>query len=249
MKRNRRTNRYLIFVIVCGLINGIMAFYSAKKQLELSLSPSESFHYGWRDFMNVIFVTDEFDKYLYIDKYSVMLLLIPFCFFIIGSFLGSKRYIEREMAYYGMLAIRSDSMQKLIGNIHGRNLCPMLCYSFSYVLGIWCVLLSGYPELLREQDRCGSIIGKMLCLGISRTLILMVLLELIFGIMLKKGIALGLFYGVMALVILYLVDMAFGEFNLVLYHDTNYFADSILGSLIVYLLCRWYARRQKVTVI
>ena len=120
--RKKYKLQQLAVTLLLGIIFGSMAYFSAEDYLKEFVLEYGEKYYHCTDFFNVLFYRDEFKQFPYIRKVDISLIQIAISYFIPAVFIGAWKYAKEPASYYGMLAVRSDTMYSLVEKIRMKSI-------------------------------------------------------------------------------------------------------------------------------
>ena len=180
--RKKYKLQQLAVTLLLGIIFGSMAYFSAEDYLKEFVLEYGEKYYHCTDFFNVLFYRDEFKQFPYIRKVDISLIQIAISYFIPAVFIGAWKYAKEPASYYGMLAVRSDTMYSLVEKIRGSLFKQFATYTAGYFIAILCWLSYYKPNgegLLYIAKNSGVI---LVILWFSRSLFLALIGKIIFQI-------------------------------------------------------------------
>lgn len=230
--RKKYKLQQLAVTLLLGIAFGSMAYFSTEDYLKKVVLEYGEKYYRYTDFFNVLFYRDEFKQFPYIKKVNISLIQIAISFFIPAVFIGAWKYAKEPATYYGMLAVRSDTMYSLVEKIRGSLFSQFATYTAGYFMAILVWLGYYKPNGAVLPDICKNTGAILLAFWFSRSLFLTLIGKIIFQIHIRMGIGLGIFFGCIFMMFGFMLDVQISGINYMLYHVDNYFFDSILISIV-----------------
>lgn len=194
--------------IVLGILIGITSYQISYKKLLIYYDYNKS-NFTSEDVINQIFINNRFRAIEYLDETDITILMIPITFLIIG-FILSAEFLHKPKSYYCFIGARSHNYFDMRKHIYGNQMITALFYSCSYFVSIYFM--------------CRSVSIMFKAIGMSATYFLLILFvsRISFLICEKYNGAAALIFGMILILILYLIDMYIEGIHIVLYDSKNF---------------------------
>lgn len=108
----QKTEQY-VCVCIWAMLLAIGSVVLADQKL-LQFIMEESYKITERDLLNVIFMTDQFGMYPYLNKSDIGELLPIFSFYTVGVFVADLSFLSKSKEYYNMIFSRVQDRKHAI---------------------------------------------------------------------------------------------------------------------------------------
>lgn len=236
----RKTEHY----ICIGLLAAMLAICSVilADQKLLAFISEEKYEITGRDILNIIFMTDQFEMYPYLDKSDIEGLLPVFSFYITGIFFSGFSFLSKSKEYYCMVFSRVGSKDAAIKYMKKGNLKKIIIFACSYTIfcygGMLYSLHLCFHRRILLQDI--ALIVELILHTVATVLMLMMLQKITLFSYIKWNAAFSFMIGLTIMTIVLILDMQIKNVNFILFSPIHSYLDSIgiLGAfnIILYVI-------------
>lgn len=235
----QKTEQY-VCVCIWAMLLAIGSIVLADQKL-LQFIMEESYKITERDLLNVIFMTDQFGMYPYLNKSDIGELLPIFSFYTVGVFVADLSFLSKSKEYYNMIFSRVQDRKHAIKYMKKGSLKKIIIFVCSYTIfcyvGMrWSLIFCFHAIQLQDT----KLFLELILHAISAALMLLVLQKITLFGYIKWNAAPSFMEGLTVIVIILLLDMQMKRVNLILFSPVHFYLDSIgiLGgfNIILYII-------------
>lgn len=230
---DKRGNKQYIAITLTAATLAICAVIMAKHRLS-EYASNEYYIISGRDILNVIFMSNDFKRYPYLDKSDMRVWISLFLFYIVGIILLNYCFLSKSGEYYCLIYSRAESKKSAVKFMRGNSLKKTICYSGVYSL----VCYSGMIACMNFiTNKTAAVDDRLFMELILHTIVLVLMLILLQRIMLfvyvKLNGAYAFMTGVVVITIVLILDMQMKGWSIILFSSNHFYADSIglLGTI------------------
>lgn len=236
---NQRYKRFIRYVgvMMIGIVVGLLSFWLGTKKIMNYMEGSVN-TYSKFDLINIISLTDEFSKFVYLNRSDISLFFLPFLFWGTGIMIVSSEFLLKPKSYITYIYSRVNKKSEAMRYIKGNNIIMTFIYVFSFLLTLCgCLnffLPKGFIVMQHAQEIKFNIYITLY--GISTILAILFIVEIMFLLYCNKGVSSSFIGGLIMIIVLFLIDIQMTSWNLILFTPTYYFLDSLCSMFLCYLL-------------
>ncbi|SDZ48413.1 hypothetical protein SAMN05421736_11451 [Evansella caseinilytica] len=236
-------NRKIFFRILSSAGGIIVAFLSYSYAVEKLVNYDETALYSKLDFFNMALLTDEFNKYDYLDRTDNTLTFLPFLFLFVGTFLVSSGFLTKAKSYHTFIVARTTSQKNAALQIKGITADKSIIYSISFAVTLYILSTFALPEAFSKPSPFPE--NQLILILVLHTLLKILLLQMLssgmFFVYRLKNISISFISGVFLIFALFIADLQWETGNIILFFYGNYFIESILIVSLLYFAFHWYS--------
>lgn len=225
--RKHRKFQY-IFIIIISFIFAFLSTLIANNKLK-SFVDTDMYIATSRDLLNIVFMTDEFSLYPYLDRSDMTILLLIFTFYILGIIIVNYDFLSKSGEYYVFVYSRSGSKHKAIKYMKSNGFIKTIFYSVSY--SIICYIASTW--FIRKYYNLDEFFNLKLFIDVIIHLVVMIvtlllLQKIVLFTYIKINSSFAFVSGLVASSFLLLLDIQLKNINIILFSPQKHFVDSII---------------------
>ncbi len=246
MGKSKKIQYAIIWLLAMLLAMGNVVLASHKLMLYIE---NESYLVNGRDILNIIFMTDEFNKYPYIDKSDMGIFLPVFSVYIVGIIISSLSFLTKSGSYYCMTYSRVGSKKKAVIYMK-RNSLQKICiyvtgYSVTCLIGMYYCMERYFSKSFISYS---ELVGEMILHGIAAILLLLLIQRIILFSYIKLNGTFAFIIGLIAIMSVLILDIQLKNLNIILFSPIHFYFDSIgilsAGNLLFYLVGNKFLYKQ-----
>lgn len=218
---------------ICGVIIALFSLVLANNKL-LEFVSTERYKVSERDILNIIFMTNDYKIYPYIDRRDIRVLLFIFSFYIVGIIIANYTYLRNSGNYYSFTYSRIGSKKGVIKYMKQGTVIRMICYTLTY--SSICYL--GASICMLNYDKTKNVLSYPLIIEtILHSLIIILALiflqKIVFIVYVKSNSANALLCAVLVITIMLAIDLQVDKYSIILFSSHYHYIDSIAFFLVI----------------
>ena len=230
---DKRGKKQDIDIILVAVTLAIFFVIMARHRL-LEYASNEYYIIRGRDILNVIFMTNDFKHYPYLDRSDMSVWISIFSFYILGLIFLNYSFLSKSGEYYCLIYSRVESKKNAVKFMKKNNQKKTICYACVYSLACYLGMIICLNFI---TDKTDSGDDRLFMELILHTIVLVLMLTLLQRIILFVYVKLNGVYafmiGVVVIAIVLILDMQMKGWSIILFSSNYLYIDSIglLGTI------------------